>query len=135
MIHKTWRTYQYRGTFYYWCFQDFNFTGHAGKVRPETWDQGLLGGTRDLKPHKWDPGLQYEPGTPTFQMGSGIRDPWSGTLKNNLLAWKFECCNKSVDGKTKIENNTGELKMKQIKNSLSLNGPAKQNRLLKYCII
>ena len=72
MIHKTWKTYQYRGTFYYWCFRDFDFTGHAGKVRPETWDQGLLGGTRDLEPHKWDPGPQlfkWDPGFGTSEVG------------------------------------------------------------------
>ena len=30
---------------------------------------------------------------------------------------------------------TGKLKLKTIENSLSLNCPAKQSRLLKYCII
>ena len=30
---------------------------------------------------------------------------------------------------------TGKLKQKTIKNSLSLNGPGKQRRRLKYCIL
>ena len=30
---------------------------------------------------------------------------------------------------------TGKLKLKTVKNSLSFNGPAKQSRLLNYCIL
>ena len=30
---------------------------------------------------------------------------------------------------------TGKLKLKTVKNSLSFNGPAKESRLLNYCIL
>ena len=38
-----------------------------------------------------DPRPQYD------QVELGTRDPLSGTLINNLLAWKFECSNESID--------------------------------------
>ena len=43
-----------------------------------------LNGTRDL-------------GRQNFHVGPETREPWSGTLINNLLAWKFECYNESVN--------------------------------------
>ena len=76
---------------------------HTGKVGPKTWD---------LWPLMWEPGPQHDqvgsgtrdppdkirvPGPQNFQVGNGNREPWSRTLMNNLLAWKFECCNKSID--------------------------------------
>ena len=48
------------------------------------WTRDPLSGTRD-------------PGPQNFQVEPETWDPWSGTLMNNLLAWKFECCNKSID--------------------------------------
>ena len=65
---------------------------------PEAWDPGPLGGTRDPISGTQDSGPQYDqvgPGTPKFS--SETRDPWSGTLMNNLLAWKFESCNIAID--------------------------------------
>ena len=38
-----------------------------------------------------DPRPQYD------QVELGTRDPLSGTLINNLLAWKFKCNNESID--------------------------------------
>ena len=64
---------------------------HTSGIRDPLWSSG----TRDSKIFKWD--------------------PWSGTLMNNLLAWKFECCNKSVH--VLLENQ----KMKTNKNSLEKN--------------
>ena len=94
------------------CFSDFswkdkvlfikcyyvNSTPEKWDPRPktvgETQDQGLLGGTRDPGPHKWDIG----PGTTkrssgTWDLGPGT---WSGILINNFLDWKSECCNESI---------------------------------------
>ena len=42
-------------------------------LRARTWDPGLLDGTQDPGFHKWDPGPQYD------QVGTGSRDPLSGT--------------------------------------------------------
>ena len=98
--------------FFIWkvWFSSFRYTG---KVGPWT----LIRSSRT-----------QDPGPKNFQVGLRSRNPWSGTLMNNLLAWKFECCNKSIDILLK-------LKLKTIKNSFSLNDPAKQSRLLKYCIM
>ena len=72
---------------------------------PETRDPGALGGTWDqgtlydlVEPGSQDPlGKTLDPGTQNFQVRAGTHDSWSGTLMNNLLARKFECCNKSID--------------------------------------
>ena len=68
---------------------------HKWHPRPGTliWSSGMW----DPGPLKWD----VESGAPKFS--SGTRDPWSRTLMNNILAWKFEYCNKSID-KLKLEN-------------------------------
>ena len=59
-------------------------------VGPETQEPSMI---------KWDTGPSWDPGPVTPKFSNGTWDP--GPLKrvpmHNLLAWKFECCNRSID--------------------------------------
>ena len=115
---------------------------HTEKVRPETRDLGLLPGTRypisaTREPvpqfdRTWHPGpLNWDPGSGTPTFSSWIRDPgllkWEVNKKfTSLKVWMLQWIYRYI---------TGKLKLETIKNSLSLNVPAKVSRLLTYCIL
>ena len=88
-------------------------SGHIGKKGPKTRD-GLLGGLK----------LHPEPGT--SEVGSG-------KLMNNLLASKFEYCNKFID--ILLENyKSKQLKTTKNKEDTSLSTIALQNRAWRPCL-
>ena len=63
--------------------------GHTGKVGPETRDPNIIKWDRDPGPPKWN--------------------SWPETSEvyvNNLLAWKFDYYNKSIDTLTRTETET-----------------------------
>ena len=63
---------------------------------PEKWDRDLWPQYDQVGPGTRDPpGETRDLRTKNFQVGPW--DPWSGSLMNNLVAWKFWCCNKSID--------------------------------------
>ena len=87
-------------------------------------------GTPDPLSETQDPGTQSDQvGPGTWDLAGETQDSWIRTLMKNLLAWKFECCNKCSIHHWKTKS-----KQKAIKNLLSLYGPAKQSRLLKCCL-
>ena len=100
---------------------------------PENWDPGPLGGTQDLVPLKWDPGLRIpiwssgtrDPGLYRWDPGSWIPKIPSWTLMYNLLARKCEC----------LLENWKQFKAAKNKEDLLLSNNCPMNRFLKFCAL
>ena len=71
-------------------------TPHKGDSGPQ-YDQEGLGIQDRLSGSRYPLPLMWDPGPLNFQVGPRTQDLWKGTLINNLLAWKIECCNESIN--------------------------------------